>query len=126
MVKVVSMFFPGTNTAIVLDDFTASKDVKGWTGEFVKLRFSARHKGISLWVLNQQPSSIAKAVQENVEAIVLFYPLSAKTMKAIFEEYAGELIQDDLKQLITRLKERTFSHLVQSLRFSFEIELFLK
>jgi len=57
---VASFSFEGTNTLFVLDDCAAPKDVKGRTGELVKLGFSARHSGISVWVLNQQLSSIAK------------------------------------------------------------------
>ena len=76
----------------------------------------------SVWVLTQQLSSIAKPFRENVAAIVLFYTPSAKTTKAIFEEYAGELSHDELKQMISRLKERKFAHLVFSLRFPFSIE----
>lgn len=87
--KAASFSFKGTNTLIILDDCAASKDVKGRTGEVVKLGFSARHAGISVWVLTQQLSSIAKPFRENVAAIVLFYTPSAKTIKAIFEEYAG-------------------------------------
>jgi len=112
----------GTNSLIVLDDCAASKDVKGRTGELVKLGFSARHAGISLWVLTQQLSSIAKPFRENVAGIVLFYTPSAKTTKAIFEEYAGGLSHGELKQMISRLKERKFAHLVFSLRFPFHIE----
>ena len=52
--KVVSCHFEGTNALIVLDDCASSKDVKGRTGELVKLGFSARHSGISVWVLTQQ------------------------------------------------------------------------
>ena len=92
--KLVSFYFEGDNTLIVLDDCAASKDVKGRTGELVKLGFSARHAGISVLVLTQQLSSIAKPFRENVAAIVLFYTPSAKTTKAIFEEYAGELSHD--------------------------------
>ena len=66
---------------IVLDDCAASKDVKGLTGELVKLGFSARQAGISVWVLTQQLSSIVKPFQENVVAIVLFYTPSAKTTR---------------------------------------------
>ena len=51
--KVASFAFEGANTLIVLDDCAASKDVKGRTGELVKLGFSARHAGISVWVLTQ-------------------------------------------------------------------------
>ena len=117
-----SFAFEGTNTPIVLDDCAASKDVKGRTGELVKLGFSARHAGISVWVLTQQLSSIAKPFRENVAAIVLFYTPSAKTTKAIFEEYAGELSHDELKQMISRLKERKFAHLIFGLRFPFSIK----
>ena len=99
-----SFAFEGTNTLIVLDYYAASKDVKGRTGELVKLGFSSRHVGISVWVLTHQLSSIAKPFRENVATIVLFYTPSAKTTKAIFEEYAGELSHDELKQMISRLK----------------------
>ena len=87
--KTVSMHFEG-NAVIVLDDCAASKDVKGRTGELVKLGFSSRHTGISVWVLAQQFSSITKAFRE----------------KAIFEEYAGELSQDELKELISKLNQK--------------------
>ena len=117
-----SFAFEGSNTLIVLADCPASKDVKGRTGELVKLGFSARHAGISVWVLMQLLSSIANPFHENVAAIVLFYMPSAKTTNAIFEEYAGELSHDELKQMISRLKERKFAHLVFSFRFPFSIE----
>ena len=120
--KLARLAFEGTNTIIVLDDCAASKDVKGRTGELVKLGFSARHASISVWVLTQQLSSIVKPFRENVAAIVLFYTPSAKTTKAIFEEYVGELSHDELRQMISRLKERKFAHLVFSLRFPFSIE----
>ena len=72
--------------------------------------------------MTQQLSSIAKPFRENVAAIVLFYTPSAKTTKAIFEEYAGELSHDELKQMISRLREHKFAHLIFSLRFPFSIE----
>ena len=112
--KVTSYYFQGTNTVIVLDDWAASKDVKGRTGELVKLGFSVRHAGISVWVLTQQLSSIAKPFPENVAAIVLFYTPSAKTIKAIFEEYAGALSHDEIKQMITRLKEWRFAQITRN------------
>ena len=120
--KAASFYFEGTNTLIVLDDCASSKDVKGRTGELVKLGFSARHAGISVWVLTQQLSSIAKPFRENVAAIVLFYTPSAKTTKAIFEEYAGELSHVELRQMIARLKERKYAHLIFSLRHPFTIK----
>ena len=120
--KVASFVFERTNTLIVLDDCAASKDVNGRTGELVKLGFSACHAGISVWVLTQLLSSIAKPFRENVAAFVLFYTPSAKTTKAVFEKYVGELSHDDLKQMIAKLKERKLAHLIFSLRHPFSIE----
>ena len=71
--KVVTWLFEGTNTLIILDDCAASKNVKGRTGQLVELAFSARHIGISVWVLTQKITSITPSFRENVAAIVLFY-----------------------------------------------------
>ena len=46
--KLASFCLEGTNTLIVLDDCAASKEVKGRTGELVKLGFLERHAGISV------------------------------------------------------------------------------
>ena len=122
--KIVRFVFEGTNTLIILDDCAASKDVKGRTGELVHLAFSARHIGISVWVLTQKMTAITSSFRENVAAIVLFYTPSAKTTKAIFDDYAGELSQDEYKRLISKLKERKFSYLVFSLRQPYGVKTF--
>jgi len=98
--------------------------VKGRTGELVNLAFSARHIGISVWVLTQKMTAITAPFRENVAAIVLFYTRSAKTTKAIFDDYAGELSQDAYKGLISKLKERKFSYLVFSLRHPYGLSYF--
>ena len=108
--KLASSFFEATNTLIILDDC-------------VSLGFSARHSGISVWVLAQQISSIAKPFRENVAAIVLFYTPSSKTIKAVFEDYAGELSSEEYKEYMTHLKEHRFSHLIFSLRYPYGIEM---
>ena len=118
-----SFFFNDTNTLIVLDDCAASKAVKGRTSQLVQLGFSARHSGISVWVLTQQLTSIAKPFRDNVAAVVLFYIPSAKTTKAIFDDYAGELTHEKYKEHIKQLKEHKFSHLLFSLRHPFGITL---
>ena len=90
----------------------------------MNLGFSARHIGISIWVLTQKITSITPSFQENVAAIVLFYTPSAKTTKAIFDDYAGELSHDEYKGLISKLKERKFSYLVLSLRHPYGVKSF--
>ena len=122
--KIVRFAFEGENTLIILDDCASPKDVKGRAGELVHLAFSARHIGISVWVLTQKMTGITSSFRENVAAIVLFYTPSAKTTKAIFDDYAGELSPDEYKGLISKLKERKFSYLVFSLRHPFGVKLF--
>ena len=120
--RLASYFFEKTNTLFVLDECAASKDVKGRTSQLVNLGFSARHDGISVWVLTQQITSIAKPFREYVAVIVLFYTLSGKKTKAIFEDYAGEITHEEYKELIAWLKERNFSHLTFSLRHPYGTE----
>ena len=121
--KIIRYAFDGTNTLIILDDCVSSKDVKQRTNELVNLAFSARHKGISVWVLTQQMTSIAKPFRENIALLVLFYTPSAKDMKVIFENYAGDLTNDEKKTLMNKLKEVKYSHLDFSFRHPFEIEM---
>ena len=71
--KFMSYVFEGTNTLIILDDCAVSKDVKQKTSELVELAFSGRHKGISLWVITHQITSITKPFRENVAALILFF-----------------------------------------------------
>ena len=121
--KIISFAFEGTNTLIILDDCASSKDVKKRTNELVKLAFSARYSGISVWVLTQQMSSIAKPFRENIASLILFFTPSAKDMKTVFEEFAGDLTKDEKEKYMKELKEVKFSHLDFSLRHPFEISL---
>ena len=126
LVKTTSYVFEKTTTLFVIDDCATSKDVKGRTSQLVNLGFSARHDGISVWVLTQQITSIAKPFRENVAATVLFYTPSGKTTKAIFEDYTGEISHEEYKELIAWLKGHKFSHLVFSLRYPYGIEVKMK
>ena len=96
--------------------------MKGRTSQLVNLGFSARHSGLSVWVLTQQMTSMAKPFRENVAAIVLFYTPSSKTTKAIFEVSVEELSHEEYKGLVAQLKGRKYSYLVFSPRFSYGID----
>ena len=61
-------------------------------------------------------TSIAKSFGENTSALVLFYTPSAKDMKIIFNNYAGELMKDEQNQLIAKLKNEKYSRLRFSVR----------
>ena len=112
--EVVKFVFEGTKTLIILDDCAASKDV------LVNLAYSARPIGISVWVVTQKYTVITTDFRQNA----LFYIPSAKTMKAIFDDWAGELSHDEYKGLISKLKERKFSYVVFSSRHPYGVKLF--
>ena len=115
--QLVTFAFEGTNTLIILADCAASKDVKGRPGQLVELAFSARHFGISVWVLTQKITSITPSFRENVAAIILFYTPSAKTTK----DYAGEMSHVQYRHWISKLKENKYSYMVFSLRHTYKI-----
>lgn len=79
--------------------------------------------GISVWVLTQQITSIAKPFRENVVTIVLFYTASSKTTKAFYEDYARKLTPEEYKELFAPLKKHKFSHLEFSLQHPHGIKL---
>ena len=55
----------GTNSLIILDDCASSQAVTNRTSELINLAFSARHYGLSVIVLIQQLTSLAKPCREN-------------------------------------------------------------
>ena len=81
---------------------------------------------ISVWVLMQQMTSIAKPFRENPVALVIFYTPSAKDTTIIFEDHAGELIKEEQKELIAKLKRAKYSHLTFSPRHAFSLSFEIK
>ena len=86
--------FSGTNTLIILDDCAVSKDLKKRSNKFINLAFSGRHEGLSVWVLTQQLTSIAKPFRENVACVVAFHNPSQIGTKTLFEDYGRDLDAD--------------------------------
>ena len=70
--KIITIDSYGNPTLIILDDFAAGQSVKDRTSELVNLGFSARHKNISVFVITQQLTSIAKPFQENIGKLICF------------------------------------------------------
>ena len=56
--------------------------------ELMNLAFCTRHKEITVQVLTQQITSIAKPFRETTAALVVFYTPSAKDRKIIFKDQA--------------------------------------
>ena len=116
----VSLLFSGTNTLIILDDCAVSKDLKHRSNKFIDLAFSGRHDGLSVWVVTQQLTSIAKPFRENVACVVAFHNPSYVGMKTLFDDYGGDLDTETKRVLCRVLKTERYSRLCLCLRFPFE------
>ena len=109
LLTTVSDLFSGTNSLIILDDCAVSKDLKNRSNKFIDLAFSGRHDGLSVWVITQQLTSIAKPFRENVACVVAFHNPSQVGMKTLFEEYGGDLDIETKRRFIKMLIRSTLS-----------------
>ena len=116
----ISLIFSGTNTLLILDDCAVSKDLKQRSNKFIDLAFSGRHDGLSVWVLTQQLTSIAKPFRENVSCVVTFHNPSQVGMKTLFEDYGGDLDTETRKKFMKLLKTERYSRLCLCLTYPFE------
>ena len=116
----VSLIFSGTKTLLILDDCAVSKDLKNRSNKFVDLAFSGRHDGLSVWVVTQQLTSIAKPFRENVSCVVAFHNPSQIGMKTLFDDYGGELDIETRKKFMKLLKTERYSRLCLCLIYPFE------
>jgi hypothetical protein len=115
--------YKNTKSLIIIDDCAFSKDVKSRVNILTKLGFSARHDNISVWVLTQQYTSIAKTFRENIGMLILYYTPSKNDVKEVIENYGMELSRDEVSDYIRQLKETPYSKLVFRLRQPYSIRL---
>ena len=121
--KYIVYYTKGSQSLIILDDCASSKSVKRRTSELVKLGFSARHYNLSVVVITQQLTSIAKPFRENISKLVTFYNPNKKDMKTIVEEYLGNIDKKELEKILKTLKEKQYSNLEINLIFPFDYKI---
>jgi Cdc6-like AAA superfamily ATPase len=111
VLKAVSTIFRGTNTLIIVDDCAASQAVKKRVSELVRLAFSARHYSLSVIVLTQQLSSVAKPFRENISRLVTFYNPSRKDIKVITDDYLNGVPREKIEEITKILRDEKFTAL---------------
>ena len=80
------------------------------------MAFSGRHQNISLWVLTQQLTSIAKPFRENVACIISFFSPNKMANQTLFDEFAGDLSPEMKKEFKNILKSEKYSRVCFCLR----------
>ena len=101
---------------MILDDCAVSGDVKRRTSGLVDLAFSGRHIGISLWVLTQQLTSIAKPFRENLGCIVAFHNPDKDSTDKLFSSFGSGNDREQKADVWNILKNNKHSLLQISLR----------
>ena len=112
----VSLIFSGFRTLLVLDDCAFSRDLKQRSNKFINLAFSGRHENISVWVLTQQLTAIAKPFRENVGCIISFFSPSKVSNQELFDQYGGDLDLEHRKEFLKLLKSEKYARICFSLR----------
>lgn len=112
-------FFSGHNTLIILDDCAFSKDLKQRSNKFVNLAFSGRHNNISVWVLTQQLTAIAKPFRENVACIISFYSPNKISNQTLFDEYGGNMDVEHKKHFLEIMKNNKYARVCICLRYPY-------
>ena len=116
-------YFSGTNALFILDDCAVSKDLKKRSNQVIDLAFSGRHKGISVWVLTQQLTSIAKPFRDNAGLVVAFHRPSGISTKTLFDDFGGDLDGETRREYLKLLKEVKYSTIVLLLRYLYNVYL---
>ena len=104
---------------VILDDCAVSADVKRRTSALIDLAFSGRHIQISLWVVTQQVTSIAKPFRENLGCIVAFHNPDKDSTDKLFSSFGSSIDKDEKADICKILRKEKHSHLQILLRHPF-------
>jgi DNA segregation ATPase FtsK/SpoIIIE-like protein len=111
VLQTAALIFRGTNTLIIVDDCASNQAVKKRVSALVRLAFSARHYHLSVIVLTQQLSSVAKPFRENISRLVTFYNPSRKDMKTITDDYLSGVPQETISAITKVLRNEKYTAL---------------
>ena len=100
--------------------FSGTKELKKRSNEFIKLAFSGRHEGLSVWVLTQQLTSISKPFRDNIACIIAFHNPSQVGTKCMFEDHCNGIPTEDRSVITNELCRNEYSRLCISQRFPFD------
>ena len=120
LLEACKIVFSGANTLIILDDCAVTKELKKRSNEFIKLAFSGRHEGLSVWVLTQQLTSISKPFRDNIACIIAFHNPSQVGTKTMFEDHCNGIPMQDRSKIVDELKTNEYSRLCISQRYPFD------
>jgi Rad3-related DNA helicase len=97
-----------SNTLYIIDDCSATKQLKKKTDMLSELVFSGRHAKQSVWVISQRYNSVLKDLRDQTEWLCMFYTKDKYSFKDCLDE--NDVIPTlEERQRIGRTKEKEAS-----------------
>ena len=109
-----------TNALIILDDVARSQAFKNRVLELVRLAFSARRYKLSVVVLTQQLTSIAKPFRKNAARLISFDAPDETDMQTLMSEGLAVISKDEKNEIIQKLKNNCHSYIEINRRYPFD------
>ena len=105
-----------SNTLIVIDDMACSREIKKQSSELTELTFGGRHEGLSVILLTQQYTSIAKAIREQLEWVVTFMPADWEDLDVFIKKYLRRLPEEKREEVVDLLEKKKYAYVLVQLR----------
>ena len=105
-----------SNTLLILDDLACSKEIKRQSSELTELAFGGRHEGLSVIVLTQQYTSVAKAIREQLEWVVTFMLCDEEDLDVFLKKYLRRLSEEKKKEVLEILEKKKYAYILVQLR----------
>ena len=88
----------GNKNLLILDDCASS-------GALVTSAFGSRHDGLSVVVITQQFTSIAKPWRDNQSRLVFFYNSNKKDVDQMFNDYLGFVTKEEKNNILRKINQ---------------------
>ena len=95
----------GNKNLLILDDCASSLAVKNRTGSLVTSAFGSRHDRLSVVVITQQFTSIAKPWRDNQSRLVFFYNSNRKDVDQMFNDYLGFITKEEKAEILRQINQ---------------------
>ena len=101
---------------IIIDDLASPKEIKKQASEVTKLAMQGRHQGLSLIILAQQHTSIAKSYREQISWIVAFSFTDEEDAQVFAKKNLKRLGEEKVEQVFNFLDKDKYAYVLVQLR----------
>ena len=105
LIEKISNLLAGDKTLFLIDDIIADETPNKCHQPLLELAISWRHRGHSLWLLNQSYTAIPNNIRRQAKTLYVWYPKNRMDLNTFHEE--NDVIgQEELARVKAQLKRR--------------------